>query len=57
VFHEIQDTGRNIERLLAKTVVGLTMRVISKMTASLLRHLLRIDYGVNVQTFKVAPAS
>ncbi len=33
VFHEIQDTGRNIERLLAKTVVGLSVRVITKMTA------------------------
>jgi Transposase DDE domain len=53
VFHEVQDTGRNIERLLAKTVLGLTTRVITKMTAHLLRHLLRIDFGVNVQTFEV----
>jgi hypothetical protein len=57
VFHEIQDTGRNIERLLAKTVLGLTTRVIAKMTAHLLRHLLRIDFGVNVQTFEVISAS
>jgi hypothetical protein len=57
VFHEVQDTGRNIERLLAKTVVGLTTRVITKMTAHLLRHLPRIDFGVNVQTFEVASAS
>ncbi len=57
VFHEVQDTGRNIERLLAKTVVGLTTRVIAKMTAHLLRHLLRIDFGINVQTFEVASAS
>ncbi len=57
VFHEVQDTGRNIERLLAKTVLGLTTRVITKMTAHLLRHLLRIDFGVNVQTFQVASAS
>lgn len=57
VFHEIQDTGRNIERLLAKTVLGLTTRVITKMTAHLLRHLLRIDFGVNVQTFEVASPS
>jgi hypothetical protein len=57
VFHEVQDTGRNIERLLAKTVVGLTTRVITKMTAHLLRHLLRIDFSVNVQTFEVASAS
>lgn len=57
VFHEIQDTGRNIERLLAKTVVGLTTRVITKMTAHLLRHLLWVDFGVNVQTFEVISAS
>ncbi len=57
VFHEIQDTGRNIERLLAKTVVGLTPRVITKMTAHQLRHLLWVDFGVNVQTFEVISAS
>src|SRR5574339_755665 len=40
VFHEVQNTGRNLERLLAKTVVGLCTRVITKMTSHLLRHLL-----------------
>jgi hypothetical protein len=34
VFHEIQNTGRNIKRLLAKTVVGLCIRVIAKMTSA-----------------------
>ena len=53
VFHEIQNTGRNIERLLTKTVVGLCTRVIAKLTSHLLRHLLRVDLGVNVQTFEV----
>jgi len=52
-FHEIQNTGRNIERLLTKTVVGLCTRVIAKMTSHLLRHLLLIDFGVNVQTFEM----
>ena len=52
VFHEIQNTGRNIERLLAKTVVALCTRVIAKMTTHLLRHLLRVDFGINVQTFE-----
>jgi hypothetical protein len=55
-FHEIQDTGRNIERLLAKTIVGLCTRVIAKMTSHLLRYLLLIDFGVNVQTFEVVSA-
>jgi hypothetical protein len=54
VFHEIQNTGRNIERLLAKTVSGLCTRVIAKMTSHLLRHLLRIDFKINVQTFSFA---
>jgi hypothetical protein len=53
VFHEIQDTGRNIERLLAKTMIGLCTRIAAKMTSHLLRHLLWIDFGVNVQTFEV----
>jgi hypothetical protein len=53
VFHEIQNTGCNLERLLAKTVVGLCSRVITKMTSHLLRHLLLVDFGVNVQTFQI----
>jgi hypothetical protein len=57
VFHEVQNTGRNIERLLTKTVLGLCTRVIMKMTSHLLRHLLWIDYNVNVQTFEAVPAS
>ena len=56
VFHEIQNTGRNIERLLTKTVIGLCTRVIAKMTSHLLRHLLLIDFGVNVQTFEAISA-
>jgi hypothetical protein len=56
VFHEIQNTGRNIERLLTKTVLGLCTRVIAKMTSHLLRHLLLIDFGVNVLTFETVSA-
>lgn len=52
VFHELQNTGRNLERLLAKTVVGLATRVIAKVTAHLLRHLLRFRLGIDVQTFQ-----
>ena len=53
VFHEIQNTGRNIERLLSKTVIGLCTRVIAKMTSHLLRRLLLGDFGINVQRFEV----
>lgn len=52
VFHELQNTGRNLERLLAKTVIGLTTRVIAKVTAHLLKHLLRIRFGIDVQSFQ-----
>lgn len=52
VFHELQNTGRNIERLLAKTVTGLMTRIISKVTAHLFKHILRSRYGIDVQTFQ-----
>lgn len=52
VFHELQNTGRNLERLLAKTVVGLTTRLIAKVTSHLLKHLLRLHFHIHVQTFQ-----
>ena len=55
-FHEIQNTGRNIERLLSKTVLGLCTRIIAKMTSHLLSRMLLIDFGVNVQTFETVSA-
>ena len=57
VFHELQDVGRNLERLLAKTIVGLAARIVAKVTSHLLRRLLWVDFAVNVQTFEVASAS
>jgi len=53
VFHEIQNTGRNLERLLAKKVVGLCTRVIAKFTCHALKRLLRRDFGIDVQSFSV----
>ena len=53
-FNELQNTGRNLERLLAKTVIGLTTRVIAKVTSHTLKLLLRHSFGVDVQTFQVA---
>jgi hypothetical protein len=55
-FNELQNTGRNLERLLAKTVVGLTTRVIAKVTSYTLKLLLRNLFGLDVQTFRVAEA-
>jgi len=43
-FNEVQNTGRNLERLLAKTVVGLCTRVIAKMTS----HSSSWSYGVSL---------
>ena len=55
-FNELQNTGRNMERLLAKTVSGLTTRVIAKVTSYTLKLLLRDTFGLDVQTFQVAEA-
>jgi hypothetical protein len=51
VFHELQNTGRNLERLLSKTIVGLCARVTAKIASHFLRHILLVDFGVNVQKF------
>lgn len=51
LFNEVQNTGRNLERLLAKTVLGLTTRVIAKMTSHLVKFILRKRYHIDVQTF------
>lgn len=52
VFHELHHTGRNLEHLLAKTVVGLVTRLVAKLTAHLFRRILRLRYGVDVQSFR-----
>jgi hypothetical protein len=51
VFHRLQNTGRNIERLLAKTVSGLCTRVILKVTTLILKMVLRCHFGIDVQSF------
>ncbi len=50
VFHEIQNTGRNRERLLNKTVVGFATHMAAKITSHTLRLLLRRQFGIDVQT-------
>jgi hypothetical protein len=50
-FNVIRNTGRNLERLLAKTVVGLSTRVIAKLTSYTLKLFLRRFWGIDVQTF------
>ena len=51
VFHEIQNTGRNSERLLNKTVVGFTTHMGAKIASHTLRILLRHQFGIDVLTF------
>lgn len=51
VFNEIQNTGRNLERLLRKTVTGLATHVIAKVTSHTLKLLLRKQFNIDVQTF------
>ena len=52
VFHELQNTGRNLERLLAKTVAGLATRLIAKITAHLFKRILRATYHIDIQNFQ-----
>lgn len=56
VFHEIQNTGKHLEHLLAKSRLGLMTRLICKVTSHLLRHLLRLQFGIDIQTFSAQSA-
>jgi len=55
-FNEVQNTGRNLERLLRKTVVGLITHVIAKMASHALKLVLRRFFRIDVQTFEMIPA-
>jgi hypothetical protein len=54
VFNEVQNTGRNLERLLRKKVTGLCVHVAAKMASHTLRLLLRHRFGIDVLTFQQA---
>lgn len=56
VFNEVQNTGRNLERLSRKTVIGLSTHVIAKMASHALRLVLRRFYGIDVLTFTIVSA-
>ncbi|QLE46100.1 IS982 family transposase (plasmid) [Nostoc sp. C052] len=55
VFHEIQNTGRNPERLLNKTVDGFCVHIAAKIASHTLRLLLRRRFGIDVLTFQSQP--
>ena len=56
VFNEVQNTGRNLERLLRKTVAGMCVHVAAKMASHALRVLLRQRFGIDVLTFEQTAA-
>lgn len=51
-FHQLQNTGRNLERLLAKTVRGLAIRVAQKVASLVLKLLLRRRFRMDLQAFR-----
>jgi transposase len=53
LFNEIQNVGKNVERLLAKTVIGLCTRIVAKMTSHLLKYVLRSKFGIDVLSFSI----
>src|SRR5437667_43677 len=52
-FNQLQNTGRFLERLLAKTPHGLFTRVIAKVAALVLRFLLNKRFGIDVLSFSI----
>lgn len=55
-FHEIQNTGRNLERLLAKTIIGLCTRISEKLASHALRLFLKHAFNIDIQTFRLISA-
>jgi hypothetical protein len=54
-FHQLQNTGRHLEHLLAKTLPGLCTRIIAKVSSLVLRRLLQRDFGIDIQSFAIHP--
>ena len=52
VFHEVQNTGRNLERLLRKKVSGLFTHVAANMASHTLKVFLRQRFHIDVLTFE-----
>ena len=54
VFNELQNLGKNLERLAAKTVVGLASRVAALVTSHTLKLFLKRFFGMDLQSFSIA---
>lgn len=57
VFHELTDTGCNLEHLHARTLTGLCTRIIAKLTSHALRFFLRIQFGIHIPSFSIETIS
>lgn len=55
-FHQLQNTGRYLERLQAKSPHGLFTRVVAKVSALVLRHLLWRNFRIDVLSFSISIA-
>jgi len=53
LFAQLQNTGRNLERLLAKTMTGLCTRVTLKVTSLTVRRLLLSFFHLDIQSFSI----
>lgn len=53
-FNSLQNTGRNLERLLVKGEQGLLTRVAAKLAAFTFRQLLAVAFGIDVLTFSIS---
>lgn len=54
VFHSLQNTGRNLERLLAKRERGLPIRVAAKIASLVFRHILARCFDLDVLSFSIS---
>jgi hypothetical protein len=54
LFNSLQNTGRNLECLLAKLEGGLFTRLAAKITAFTYRQLLFHSFGIDVLTFSIS---
>jgi hypothetical protein len=57
VFNEVQNTGRNLERLLRKKVDAICVHVAAKIASHTLRLFLRQRFGIDVLTFEQHPVA
>ena len=51
--NELQNTGRNLERMQAKTGLGMAIRVATNVTHHGLKYLVRHTYGIAILTVQV----